>query len=228
MRNLLAIETATEACSAALWVDGKIIERYEIAPRQHARRILDMIDEVLAEAGVVKSQLDAIAFGRGPGAFTGLRIAAGVAQGIAFGLDLPVAPVSTLAALAQSVDHGRYSQVLAVLDARMQQVYAGAYGVGDDGLVELQGTETVVDAEDMDLPEGDSWFGVGSGWKEYGLVIQERMNSRLAGFDADRFPRAESIARLGAKMLAAGQGVAPEQALPVYLRDQVADRSAKV
>src|SRR5215475_1096438 len=125
--RLLAIETATEACSAALLVGGDVIERSEIAPRRHAELILPMIESLLAEAGLSRRQIDGIAVGRGPGAFTGVRLAISVAQGIALGLDVPVVPVSSLAALAQDVPRELPAPILAVIDARMGAVYAGAF-----------------------------------------------------------------------------------------------------
>jgi tRNA threonylcarbamoyladenosine biosynthesis protein TsaB len=130
--KLLALDTATEACSAAVWVDGTVLERYELAPRRHAALILPMIEAVLAEANLSPLQLDAIAFGRGPGAFTGVRIAVGIAQGIAFAADLPVIPISTLAALALgAAQETGYSRIAAALDARMGEVYWGVYAVAD-------------------------------------------------------------------------------------------------
>src|SRR3569833_3307602 len=132
--KLLAIDTATEACSAALYLDGAVNKRYVLAPREHALLILPMIDELLRDANLSPLELDAVAFGRGPGAFTGLRIAAGVAQGIAYGADLPVVPVSSLAALAQGCYRERgVTRVLATIDARIGEVYWGAYRLGSDG-----------------------------------------------------------------------------------------------
>ena len=142
--KLLALDTATEACSAALLVDDAIIERYELAPRRHAALILPMIEAVLAEAGIGVAQLDALAFGCGPGAFTGLRIAAGVAQGIALAGGLPVVPVSTLAAIAcHAVARYGVERVAAAIDARMGEVYWGTYRAARDGGVVLMGAERV-------------------------------------------------------------------------------------
>ncbi|HKJ75724.1 MAG TPA: tRNA (adenosine(37)-N6)-threonylcarbamoyltransferase complex dimerization subunit type 1 TsaB, partial [Gammaproteobacteria bacterium] len=156
--RVLALDTATEACSVALWLDGSILERHEIAPRGHADRVLAMMEAVLAEAGVALRELDGLGFGRGPGAFTGVRIAAGVAQGAAFGADLPVVPVSTLATLARGVQaEGTAERVLAAIDARKGEVYWGAYGRGPDG-----GTVSVV--EECVAPPGQVPIPDGAGW----------------------------------------------------------------
>ena len=167
--KILALDTSTEACSVALWADGTVTERYELGS-QHSGRILPMTQEVLAEAGLVLTQLDAVAFGRGPGSFTGLRICAGVAQGLAFGADVPVVPVSSLAALAQGVDAPR---VLAAFDARMEQLYWGAYVRNAQGLVEPGGTEKVVAPRDVPVPAD-------SGWKGTGLAGSETYSSNAA------------------------------------------------
>ncbi len=227
--KLLAIEASTIACSAALRVGGEVRERFELAPQRHAELLLPMIGALLAEAGLTPAHLDGVAFGRGPGAFTGLRIAAGVAQGIAFGADLPVAPVSTLAALAQgAMDRSR--RVLAVMDARMSEVYWAVYEAGDDGHARLLGEERVCPPVDAPLPAGDGWFGAGDGFGAIGDELRRRLGGALAGYDAARWPRAREVAQLGQAVIARGEGVAPEQALPVYLRDRVArtraDRAA--
>lgn len=226
MPNLIAIETATEACSAALDIEGRIIERSEIAPRRHAELILPMIESLLAEAGISRAQLDAIAVGRGPGAFTGVRLAIAVAQGLALALDVPVVPVSSLAALAQDApDAG--APILAVVDARMGEVYAGAFRRGEGGLVEAIGEESVGPASALALPHhahasGTQWCVVGSGWDAYRDALAARLPAPPAFADGARFPQASAVARLAAPQFAAGLGVPPEQALPVYLRDKVA------
>ncbi|HED40783.1 MAG TPA: tRNA (adenosine(37)-N6)-threonylcarbamoyltransferase complex dimerization subunit type 1 TsaB, partial [Chromatiales bacterium] len=142
--KLLAIDTATEACSAALSINGEISERYEIAPRQHATLILPMIDSLLSEAGITLAQMDAIAFGRGPGAFTGVRIGVGVVQGLAFSIERPVVPVSSLAAMAYgAMAKFNATNVLAGIDARMGEVYWGAYQRSSDGGMREVGEESV-------------------------------------------------------------------------------------
>src|SRR5215831_4430849 len=133
--RLLAIETATESCSAALLIGDAVIERCEIAPRRHAELILPMIESLLGEAGVTRRQIDGIAVGRGPGAFTGVRLAISVAQGLALGLDIPVVPVSSLAALAQDAPAKQSGSILAVIDARMGEVYSGTFQRAPKGLV---------------------------------------------------------------------------------------------
>ena len=216
--KLLALDTATEACSVAVWADGATVERLELGS-QHSERILPMVQEVLAEAGLTLKQLDAIAFGRGPGSFTGLRIGAGGTQGRAFGADLPVVPVSSLAALAQGLD---VPKVLAAYDARMQQVYWGAYVRNTQGLMELAGSEIVIAPKDVPLPEGADWTGAGSGWDQYAGELSLRLGDKVKEWRRQCFPRARYVAELGAAAFQAGQAVPPEQALPVYVRDEVA------
>ena len=158
--RLLAIETATEACSVAILVDGDVRERFEIAPRRHAELALPWAEQLLADAGVAKPQLDAIAVGRGPGAFTGVRLAIALAQGIALALDRPLLPVSTLAALAMRAEGGR---IVAAIDARMGEVYLAAFARAGDDVVAL-GEEVVVKPDAAILPAGDCWHGVGTGF----------------------------------------------------------------
>lgn len=223
--RLLAIETSTVACSAALSLAGTIVERYEVAPRRHADLVLGMIEALLERSGVSVGDLDAIAFARGPGAFTGVRIAAGVAQGIGFGAGIPVVPVSTLAALAQSVlDEGRHRRVAAAMDARIGEVYWGAFEAGADGLARPVGDEVVCPPDRVPVRPGGDWFGVGDGWATHAEPLAERLGPLLTAVDAERFPHAREVARLGARAFAAGERLRPEAALPVYLRDQVAKR----
>jgi tRNA threonylcarbamoyladenosine biosynthesis protein TsaB len=219
--KLLALDTSTEACSAALLVDGDVRERYELAPRRHAELILPMVEELLSESGMSLQQMDALAFGRGPGAFTGVRIAAGVIQGLALGSERPVIPVSSLAAVAQgAVELGR--RLLPAFDARMGEIYWGRYEVQTDGLVGLHGAERVSKPDALDLPAGGPWFGVGTGWATYGAALQARLGSPLSGFDGNRYPRASDVLKLAAREFKAGRMVDAAQAVPVYLRDNVA------
>lgn len=227
--KLLAIETATESCSAALSVDGVIYSRFEVAPRRHAELILPMCDSLLIETGIKLTQLDAIAFGRGPGAFTGVRIAAGVAQGIAFGLELPVVPVSTLAALAQEViaEVGK-TKVLAAIDARMDEVYWGCYQRDNQGFARPVGAEHVGLPEQVLLPADADWYGAGSGWSTYGDRLCKHLQDRLRSYNSELLPKARYIASLAETMLLEGLTVPAERAQPVYLRDQVAKKRSNV
>ena len=219
---LLALETATEACSAALSINGEIRERFEIAPRGHSQLILPMVEELLAEAGIGLGQVDALAFGRGPGAFTGVRIAVGVAQGIAFGADLPVVPVSTLAALAQGC---AADKVMAAMDARMHEVYWGIFQRETNGIMSPCQAECVMAPAEVSLPAGTGWCGAGSGWQAY-PDLRGHCSARVAEIYPDALPHARDVAILGEAGYAAGQAVSAEAALPVYLRDQVAWQKA--
>ena len=216
--KLLAFETATEACSVALWVDGEVRERFELAPRRHAELSLPWAEQLLAEAGIARRQLDLIAVGRGPGAFTGVRLAIALAQGIALALDRPLLPVSTLAALAMRAQGGR---IVSAIDARMGEIYLAAFARDGEGLVAL-GEEVVVKPEAAIVPGGDCWHGVGTGFAAGDNALQARMQGRLAAVDGEALPHAADVARLGALMFARGEAIAPERIEPAYLRNNVA------
>ena len=219
--NILALDTAANACSVALLADEDIIERIETQPRRHAAALLPMAEDCLAEAGLALKDLDALAFGRGPGSFTGLRIAASVAQGIAYGAALPVAPVSNLAAAAVAAwrKHG-WQQVLAAFDARMDELYAATYVVDAAGLPELRGTEQLVAPDALAAPaSAGAWFGAGSGFAAWD-ALAARLG--LAGCDPLVEPVARDLLGPAAAMVATGRVVSAAEALPVYLREQVA------
>ena len=179
-----------------------------------------MVAEVLAETAWSLTQLDAVAFGRGPGSFTGLRIGAGVVQGLAFGADLPVVPVSTLAVLAQSQGE---SHLAAALDARMGQIYWGLFR-NVAGIMTLVGSEYVTAPADMVLPSGDTWVGVGSGWDVYADIMLARVGGNVSHWHPQVWPHARHVAELGAAGYVQGCAVTAELALPVYVRDEVAHK----
>ncbi|MEO6226962.1 MAG: tRNA (adenosine(37)-N6)-threonylcarbamoyltransferase complex dimerization subunit type 1 TsaB [Thermomonas sp.] len=231
--KLLAIETATEACSVAVWVDGGVIERFEIAPRRHTELVLPWAEALLAEAGITKSQLDAIAVGRGPGAFTGVRLAIALAQGIALALDRPLLPVSTLASLAAGLPlplagegRGESDRILAAIDARMGEIYVASFLRDGDG-VAATSDEVVIAPGVYFPPEGGSWHGIGTGFGAADGALVERLQGRLATVDAAALPHAADVARLGALAFARGEAVAPELIEPAYLRNNVALTTAE-
>ena len=216
--TLLAIETSTEACSVALYVDGEVISRHELAPRRHTQLVLPWADELMAQAGLRKSQLDAIAVGRGPGAFTGVRLAIAIVQGLALALDRPVIPVSTLAVLARQAPGGR---VLAAIDARMGEVYLGEFTRDADGRVNAVGPEIIVAPASAPRP-AQPVFGLGTGFSAESGALVARLGDALAGFDAAALPQSSDLAWLAADAFARGEAVAPDQLEPAYLRDKVA------
>jgi tRNA threonylcarbamoyladenosine biosynthesis protein TsaB len=221
--RLLALDTTEAGCSAALWFDGQLSERYEVVPRRHSERLLPMMDSLLRDAGVTLQSLDAVAFARGPGSFTGLRIAASVAQGAAFGAGLPVVPVSSLQALARGIcREAGASRVLAALDARMDEVYWGVFECAGDQQVPTAVVEEAVGAPDaVEIPPGGDWHAVGSGWAAHAAALIARTGRPLA-IHEDRQVHAADVAWLAAREFVAGRAVPAEQALPVYLRDKVA------
>jgi tRNA threonylcarbamoyladenosine biosynthesis protein TsaB len=214
--KLLAIDTATERCSVALIVDERVIERAAETPRGHADLVLPMVEEVLAEAGLTLRQLDGLAYGRGPGAFTGVRIAVGVAQGLAYGAGLATVGISDLAAVAQqfAVTGAR---ILVCMDARMNEVYWCRFATTPEGLVQATAPERVDRPEAVDA--GDATVFAGTGFGAYPRLAAGRAGLAL---HVAALPHAREIAQLAAAELRAGRGQPPEQAQPVYLRDQVA------
>jgi tRNA threonylcarbamoyladenosine biosynthesis protein TsaB len=215
--RLLAFETATRRLSVALWQDGELIERAEEVPNGGSERLLPWVHELLAEAELALAQIDGIAFGAGPGGFTGLRLACGVAQGLAWGLDLPVMPVSTLEALALA--SGK-REVWACLDARMNEVYSAAYLIDGDVPRQVMAPACLPPAVSPAPTFSGAWC-VGDGFAVYGDLLLAGKSS-LAGVCPDVFPTAAAVLRLAAPAFAAGRAVAPEQAQPVYVRDKVA------
>ncbi len=226
--KILAIETATEACSVALWIDGDVRERHEVAPRMHAARVLADTRSLLGEAGLRLTDLDGIAMGRGPGSFTGVRIAASMVQGLALGAGLPVAPISTLAALAAGAMRVRpVERVLAALDARMGEVYLARFTKSESAILEAAGREIVVPPGEAPVPDSGGWFGAGPGFAAQDSALRERFSGVLSDTDPDLLPRARDVAALGAGMLDRGEGVPAEQALPVYVRENVARKPGR-
>jgi tRNA threonylcarbamoyladenosine biosynthesis protein TsaB len=219
--NLLALETATDRCSVALALGARVCARVDDRPRVHARRVLGMVAECLAEGGIAAREVDAYAFGRGPGSFTGVRIAAGVVQGLAFGTGRPVVPVSTLAAHAVAARrlHGA-GRVAVCVDARMGECYWGLFRVTGDGHVEVLVPDTLARPEALAFPPETGWFGVGTGWARW-PALGSGLNSP-AGFDAGLLPEAADLLGLARRAFLAGDVVSAAEARPVYLREEVA------
>lgn len=215
--KILALDAVTEACSAALWLDGETHQRYAVAPREHTRLILPMVDELLQEADLKLTDLDLIAFDHGPGSFTGIRVTMSVLQGLAFAARLPVLGISSLAALAQSayrVHDAR--EVLSLIDARMNELYWGVYRLQGE-LMQLQDEEGV--APLAALPACEKCQLIGTGVSAYTNDLRQAGYSGLIEDELLRYPRAEYLAELAAA--SADQAVAVESAEPVYLRNKV-------
>ncbi len=219
--NILAIDTATEACSAAvLRADGAVFDTFEIAPRRHNALLPAMMAQVLDAAGIVKSDLTHCAFTNGPGAFTGIRIAAAQAQGIGIGLGIPLLPVSTLAVLAQAaIDRHGCQWPLAALDARMDEIYWAGYERDAAGLAQLRGSERLDRAEAIEIDAAID-FGAGHGWVE---ALRARVEFEVA---PDLFPAAASLLRLAAAAARDGKGIEAAAVGINYLRNRVAEKSA--
>jgi tRNA threonylcarbamoyladenosine biosynthesis protein TsaB len=221
--KLLAIDTATEACSVALWLDGAVQERYELAGREHSRLLPAMLQGLLADCGLAPSAIDGIACGVGPGSFAGVRIGVGFVKGLALGLDRPVLPVTSLAMLAQGAirAHGA-TQILAAIDARMHEVYFCRYAAVA-GLAQAQGGEAVVAAPAaLELPGAGCYAAVGSGWTTHLEALRQRCGATLGPLDGAALPRAGDALALAQAEFAAGRGIGAGELQPLYLRNRVA------
>lgn len=216
--KLLALDTSTEYLSLALWHDGEVAVREMLAGQRHSELILPMLGELLAEAGWRLADVDGIAFGEGPGSFTGLRIGCGVAQGLAFGADLPVIGVCTLEALAQQAAAER---VIACLDARMNEVYHAAYRRTGEGWQAVAQPGLYPPAQ-VPRIDGDGWHAIGSGWDNFGNLLGEAYASQIQGRTAGAFPSARDMAALAAPRFAKGEGKPAHEAAPLYVRNKVA------
>ncbi len=228
--NILALDTATEVCSVALRIEDRVLVRERPPGPGHSTHILEMVQGLLAEAAIQLAGLDCIAFGRGPGGFTGVRLAASVTQGLAFGAGLPVVPVSDLLAVAQqALDLApTAASVLVCNDARMQEVYWTCAVRGPSGLARAMGPEGVGSPDTVQLPSEllGPVLGAGRGFAIW-PSIQQRLGTQLVGVHPELLPRAREILALAVPEWLAGHGVAPEMALPVYLRNDVAKPSRK-
>ena len=225
--NLLALDTCTENCSAALLIDGRVFAVSEITQRGHSESILGMLDQLFQQAGCHLTDIEALVFGRGPGSFTGVRVGVAVAQGIAFAQDLPVLPVSTLAAVAQAayVKHG-VSEISVALDARMGEVYHADFVI-KDGLATAVSDEQVCPPEKLRPFDQQNWFGAGSGWAAYQQTLLDNFADQLQGMDSDIYPSAEAMLPLAKQMFADHKALPAYQALPVYLRNNVARKKGQ-
>ena len=222
-KKILAVDTATENCSVALLIDDQVIFRSEFAPREHTIKILPMVDQVLVEGGISLSQLDGLAFGRGPGSFTGVRIGIGIAQGLGFGADLPMIGVSTLAAMAQGAFRQFGSEnVLSAIDARMSEVYWAEYQRQLNGDWQLNGSEIVAPPElilsKVTLDQNKAWHQVGTGWQAHPQLADIASQSIATEL---LYPDAQDMVHLAQFALERGEAVSAENAAPVYLRDTV-------
>ncbi len=227
--KLLALDTSSLACSVAVQVDKQILDRYEEKERQHTRILLPMISSLLADAGITLRELDAIVLGNGPGSFIGVRIAASVAQGLAFGAGLKVVPVSSLAAIAaRGFSEAAASEVVVAQDAHMQEVYLGIYGADDDGLPvasiaeRLHGQSAI---PELGKAKSGQRVAAGHGWQRYPALL-EANRALFADVLDIHYPSARYLLSLGADLIRRGAAVDPEDVMPAYLRKKVAEKSA--
>lgn len=228
MTTILSLETATNACSAALQVEGDYFARFDIAPRQHAKLLLPMIQALFNEAGIVPADLDAVAFGCGPGSFMGVRLAVGMAQGLAFGANCPVISISTLQTLAQSTyDQTQASHILSAWDARMGDLYWGEYAVDSKGLMQPQRKDQLSKPSEIDIDRTISYSAAGNAWSVYASQLPDLFSDVVAEQYADLYPDARAMLSLAESKLLAGKVCSPIEAHPHYCRDQVVNTSPK-
>ncbi|MFW5450050.1 MAG: tRNA (adenosine(37)-N6)-threonylcarbamoyltransferase complex dimerization subunit type 1 TsaB [Methylophagaceae bacterium] len=225
--NILALDTCTECCSAALLYQGQVFEQVEMTQRGHSDLILGMMDELFKQANTSIAVIDAVAFGRGPGSFTGVRVGVGVAQGIAFARDIPVIPISTLAAVAQdALETLDANHISVAMDARMGEIYCASYSV-KNGLLLALDKEQVCPPEQFSPFQNQQWTGVGTGWREYDSILRDCFADNLNQVSFEHYPKASRILKLALIEAKAGRMLPADQALPVYLRNNVAKKKGE-
>jgi tRNA threonylcarbamoyladenosine biosynthesis protein TsaB len=217
--KILGFDTSTQGCTVGLYNSGQITSRTELTPRRHTECVLPWSEELLEQAGCNKNELQAIAVGIGPGAFTGVRLAVSIAQGMALGLSIPVLAVSTLACIAQACQHD--GPIMVLLDARMDECYVGFYQK-NDGLVHALAPEQLLAPEQIQLPYLGNWIGVGSGFASYTHRISAELLGQMSCIDANALPQADALLKIASHDFEAGLALAPELIQPTYLRDKVA------
>ena len=224
---ILGLETSTDACSVAIYTPTQIFEVFVVQPQAHSKLLLDMVDNVLSQAGISLKEIDAFAFGRGPGSFTGVRIAASAIQGLAFGVAKPVIGISSLQALAQQAfNKFQVANIVALLDAKMHEVYYGVYKIGAHDLVEAEMEDSLQKPEQLQLDEAVEYLAVGTGVKSYQAIISA--NNPALNLDLSiEYPRAYVIVQLAAQQFALGNISLASSAIPTYIRNDVAKKSDK-
>ena len=225
--NILALDTCSECCSAALFYDGRLYEVSELTQRGHSELILGMMDKLFEQADTTISSVEAIAFGRGPGSFTGVRVGVSVAQGIAFARNIPVIPISSLAAVAQQgiylADTDRFA---VAIDARMGEIYCAHYKRVEKVVILLDEERVCSPINFLPINEKKT-IGMGTGWRTYATELTRQFSAQLANIKPEAYPMASGIVELAQVEIAAGRLLPAEQALPVYLRDNVAKKKAE-
>ena len=220
--RLLAVDTATEACSAAVHVEGRVTARFDDAGRSHTQQMLPMVHALMAEAGLRFADLDGLVCGIGPGSFAGVRIGVGFIKGLALSLERPVVAVSSLDMLAQDAIDAGAERVLCAIDARMDEVYLGAYERADDGLARALSAPWLSAPGAFDLPAEGAWVAVGTGWGRYEAQLRAGVRGTLVRVDGAALPRASTALRLAQKAFARGEVLDADALAPLYLRDKVA------
>ncbi len=219
--SILAIDTVTEMCSVAVSNNDEVFSISELVKQRHTETVLPMVQQVLEQAGLSLAQITTLAFDRGPGSFTGLRVGAGVVQGLALAQDIPVIPVSSLAVLAQGAyRQNQQAQVLACMDARRNEVYWACYEL-HNGLMAAVGEEYVTGADLVATPAQSPWYGIGTGFASYYDELSQNCQVNVTDYDAMRYPLAEDMLPLAQAAWEAGNSIAPNEAIPIYLRDDV-------
>lgn len=220
--RLLAVDTATEACSAAVHVDGRVFERFDAAGRSHTQQMLPMVHGLMAEAGLRFADLQGLVCGVGPGSFAGVRIGVGFIKGLALSLGLPVVAVSSLDLLAQDAIDGGATQVLCAINARMDEVYLGAYERDADGMARALTSPWLSAPRAFRFPASGPWTGVGTGWGRYEAELRAAGGAEIRSVDGQALPRASTALRMATAALARGEGIDADTLAPLYLRDKVA------